>query len=61
MFACLSISKLTFNSHDQRKIAGYLNISMDTHLGMVRIVTEKLGPDLLTSAKYNKSLKSDKG
>ena len=33
---------------------------MDTYLGLVSIVTEKFGPDLTSSAKYNKSLKSDK-
>ena len=38
----------------------YLIFSMDTYLGLVSIVTENFSPDLTSSAKYNKGLKSDK-
>ena len=61
MFVYLSISKITCHSHGQRKRDRYLIFSMDTHLGKVRIMTEKFGPVLITSAKYSKSLKSEKG
>ena len=59
-FGSCFFTKTINGSHSQTKQARYLIFSMDTYLGLVSIVTENFSPDLTSSAKYNKGLKSDK-